>query len=94
GGHNPLEPARVDCPIVSGPHVENWLTAYADLRAVGGAAFADGSVLGQRLAALLTEPERLAAQAVRAQAFVAARDAEARAGLDRILELLPPGASA
>jgi 3-deoxy-D-manno-octulosonic-acid transferase len=32
GGHNPLEPARLDCPIVSGPHVENWLTAYADLR--------------------------------------------------------------
>jgi 3-deoxy-D-manno-octulosonic-acid transferase len=94
GGHNPLEPARVDCPIVSGPHVENWLTAYADLRAVGGAAFADGSVLGERLAALLAEPERLAAQAARAQAFVAARDAEARAGLDRILELLPPGVSA
>jgi 3-deoxy-D-manno-octulosonic-acid transferase len=94
GGHNPLEPARVDCPIVSGPHVENWLTAYADLRAVGGAAFADGSVLGERLAALLAEPERLAAQAVRAQAFVAARDAEARAGLDRILDLLPPGVSA
>jgi 3-deoxy-D-manno-octulosonic-acid transferase len=94
GGHNPLEPARVDCPIVSGPHVENWLTAYADLRAVGGAAFADASVLGERLAALLAEPERLAAQAVRAQAFVAARDAEARAGLDRILELLPSRASA
>lgn len=94
GGHNPLEPARLDCPIVSGPHVENWLTAYADLRAVGGAAFADASVLGQRLAALLAESERLEAQAVRAQAFVSARDAEARAGLDRILDLLPPGVSA
>jgi 3-deoxy-D-manno-octulosonic-acid transferase len=94
GGHNPLEPARLDCPIVSGPHVENWLTAYADLRAADGAAFADASVLGERLAALLADPERLQAQASRAQAFVATRDAEARAGLDRILRLLPARASA
>ncbi|MGR4866628.1 3-deoxy-D-manno-octulosonic acid transferase [Caulobacter sp. LARHSG274] len=88
GGHNPLEPARLDCPIVSGPHVENWLTAYADLRAAGGVPFADAAVLGERLAALLAAPPALEAQAARARAFVAARDAEARAGLDRILELL------
>jgi len=88
GGHNPLEPARLDCPIVSGPHVENWLTAYADLRAADGATFADASVLGGRLAALLAAPQALEAQAARARALVAARDAEARAGLDRILELL------
>jgi 3-deoxy-D-manno-octulosonic-acid transferase len=93
GGHNPLEPARLDCPIVSGPHVENWLTAYADLRAADGAAFADAPVLGQRLAILLANPD-LPAQATRAQAFVATRDAEARAGLDRILDLLPARACA
>jgi len=90
GGHNPLEPARLDCPIVSGPHVENWLTAYADLAAVEGCAHADASVLGQRLSALLETPERLKAQAARAKAFVEARDATARAGLSRILELVPP----
>ena len=89
GGHNPLEPARLDCPIVSGPHIENWLTAYAELRAADGAAFADASVLGARLADLLARPEILRLRAARAQAFVAQRDAEARAGLDRILELLP-----
>jgi 3-deoxy-D-manno-octulosonic-acid transferase len=89
GGHNPLEPARVDCPIVSGPHVENWLTAYADLREADGVAFADASVLGARLADLLAGPQILKLRAARARAFVARRDAEARAGLDRILELLP-----
>ena len=88
GGHNPLEPARLDCPIVSGPHIENWLTAYADLRAEDAAAFADASVLGARLADLLARPEILKLQAARAQAFVARRDVEARAGLDRILALL------
>jgi len=88
GGHNPLEPARLDCPIVSGPHVENWLTAYADLRDADGVSFADASVLGARLADLLARPETSRRQAAQAQAFVARRDAEARAGLDRILRLL------
>jgi 3-deoxy-D-manno-octulosonic-acid transferase len=88
GGHNPLEPARLDCPVVSGPHVENWLTVYADLRDADGVAFADASVLGTRLADLLAGPEILRRQAARAQAFVARRDAEARAGLDRIIALL------
>jgi 3-deoxy-D-manno-octulosonic-acid transferase len=90
GGHNPLEPARLGCPIVSGPHVENWLTVYADLAAVEGCAHADASVLGQRLSAMLETPERLKAQAARAKAFVEARDATAREGLSRILELVPP----
>ena len=93
GGHNPLEPARLDCPIVSGPHVENWLTAYADLRAVDGAAFADAPVLGERLSRMLAEPEIVKLRATRAQAFVTGRDAEARAGLDRILALLPTRAA-
>lgn len=88
GGHNPLEPARLDCPVVSGPHVENWLTVYADLRDADGVAFADASVLGARLADLLAGPESLRPQADRARAFVARRDAEARSALDRILVLL------
>ncbi|CAN5184731.1 3-deoxy-D-manno-octulosonic acid transferase [soil metagenome] len=88
GGHNPLEPARLDCPIVSGPHIENWLTAYADLRAEQGVAFADASVLGARLADLLAGPQILKLQARRAQAFTAQRDAEARAGLGCIIALL------
>jgi 3-deoxy-D-manno-octulosonic-acid transferase len=89
GGHNPLEPARLSCPIVSGPHVENWLTAYAELSAVDGMALADASVLSQRLAAALADPAAGKARAERAAAFVAARDAEARAGLARIIELVP-----
>ncbi len=88
GGHNPLEPARLDCPIVSGPHIENWLTAYADLRAEQGVAFADASVLGPRLADLLASPEILKLRARRARDFTVQRDAEARAGLDRIIALL------
>lgn len=89
GGHNPLEPARLSCPIVSGPHVENWLTAYADLSASDGVTLADAGVLDARLAALLAYPAAGKARAERARAFVEARDAEARAGLTRIIELVP-----
>ena len=88
GGHNPLEPARLDCPIVSGPHVENWLTAYADLRGADGVAFADASVLGARLAELLADPGALKLQAAQALVFVVGRDAEARTALTRIIALL------
>jgi 3-deoxy-D-manno-octulosonic-acid transferase len=37
GGHNPLEPARLGCAILHGPHVFNFVETYADLRAAGGA---------------------------------------------------------
>jgi 3-deoxy-D-manno-octulosonic-acid transferase len=33
GGHNPLEPARLGCPAASGPHVANWASVYAELKA-------------------------------------------------------------
>jgi len=89
GGHNPLEPARLDCPIVSGPHVENWLTAYAELSAVEGLILADAGVLGARLTQALADPAAARDRAGRAAAFVETRDAEARAGLTRILELVP-----
>ena len=35
GGHNPLEPARLGAPFVSGLHVENWVAAYRELEATG-----------------------------------------------------------
>ena len=31
GGHNPLEPARLSRPILTGPHVANWADVYARL---------------------------------------------------------------
>ena len=37
GGQNPLEPARLDCAVLAGPHTENFRTAYeAILSAQGG----------------------------------------------------------
>ncbi len=38
GGHNPLEPARLACAILHGPHIFNFAETYADIRGAGGAA--------------------------------------------------------
>ncbi len=32
GGHNPLEPALLRCPVIAGPRVENWVSVYAAMR--------------------------------------------------------------
>lgn len=89
GGHNPLEAARLDCPAISGPFVENWTSAFAGLEAAQGVVMTTPQGLRDALAADLADPTAARARAARARAFVDVRDQEARAGLSRILELVP-----
>jgi 3-deoxy-D-manno-octulosonic-acid transferase len=89
GGHNPLEAARLDCPAISGPFVENWASAYAGLEAADGVVMTAPSDLAEAIAADLSDPDAARARAVRARNFVDLRDREARSGLSRILELVP-----
>lgn len=89
GGHNPLEAARVACPFVRGPHVENWRSVYDALAEVGIGDYADDTDLCDDLSGALANPDQLRIQAAKARTFVDARDAEARAGLSRIIELVP-----
>ncbi|WP_454762082.1 3-deoxy-D-manno-octulosonic acid transferase [Caulobacter segnis] len=89
GGHNPLEAARLDCPAISGPFVENWASAFAGLEAAGGVVMTSSEGLRDAIAADLADPAAAKARAARARTFVDRRDSEARAGLSRILELVP-----
>ena len=89
GGHNPLEAARLGCPVISGPFVENWVSAYAGLEAAEGVVMAPPEGLRGAIAADLADPTAAGARAARARSFVDTRDQEARAGLSRILELVP-----
>jgi 3-deoxy-D-manno-octulosonic-acid transferase len=89
GGHNPLEAARLDCPTISGPFVDNWTSAYAGLEAGGGVIMTSAESLSDAIAADLADPLAAKIRAARARSFVDIRDAEARVGLSRILELVP-----
>ncbi len=89
GGHNPLEAARLDCPAISGPFVDNWASAFAGLEAIGGVTMTSPEALSDAIAADLADPIAAKIRAARARSFVDIRDAEARVGLSRILELVP-----
>ena len=79
GGHNPLEAARLDCAVASGPRVGNWAGVYAALgEAVTWVETADDLAAAYRAA--LDEPDAVAARAAAARAVAddAAAGLEAR----------------
>jgi 3-deoxy-D-manno-octulosonic-acid transferase len=63
GGQNPLEPARLGCPVVTGPHTWNFAEILDRLETAGGVArLAEGpdpaGALAEALADMLTSPDR------------------------------------
>lgn len=89
GGQNPLEPARLNCAILYGPHTENFFTIYRELTAAGGAAPIIGrDQLAREIAALLFargEVERMADAAFRICARADGVIARAMSELDPLL---------
>lgn len=70
GGQNPLEAARLRCPLLLGPHTANFAAITAELEQAGGALrVADGAALTAALRRLLSDP------AARAELAAAARRA-------------------
>lgn len=87
GGHNPLEPARLAKPAVTGPDAANWGAVTADLVAADGLAVVGtpGDLPGV-IAPLLAEPSAARAMGERGRRAAA----EVGAGLDRLWEALQP----
>jgi 3-deoxy-D-manno-octulosonic-acid transferase len=98
GGQNPLEAARLGCPILFGPHTQNFEESVDRLLAAGGAirvALAapgggPGGALAEEVAGVLSD-------GARAQAMITAASgiADAHAGLpgrvaEALVDLLPP----
>ena len=58
GGHNPIEPAQLGCPILFGPHMTNFPEIAGELVAAGGALEVSGPAeLSDALRRLFSRPE-------------------------------------
>lgn len=87
GGQNPIEPAKLDCAVLHGPHVFNFAEVYSALnQARGAATVADIGSLARSLALLLDNPDTATRMAL------AARDTVAKftGALDRTLAAIDP----
>jgi 3-deoxy-D-manno-octulosonic-acid transferase len=87
GGHNPLEPARLSCPFISGPAVSGW-PVYEALEAEGATRRVPPDGLADWFARALAGDPALSVMAHRALAFAAAGDAAAGEAVERVLGLL------
>ncbi len=88
GGHNPLEAARLDAPVISGRFVAGW-PIYTELAALGATRLIGTDDLAEAMAGVWSDALALAAMASRAKAAVSGRDALAAVEIDRVLDLLP-----
>jgi 3-deoxy-D-manno-octulosonic-acid transferase len=87
GGQNPLEAARLGCPILLGPHTANFAEIGARLLQAGAARrVEDGAALDSALAALLTDRPARLGMAARG---LAVADEVSAVGLETLTRLGP-----
>jgi 3-deoxy-D-manno-octulosonic-acid transferase len=87
GGQNPLEPARLGCAILHGPHMGNFAEVIADLDQAGAAKrVEDGAGLGRALEELLNDHAARANLAEKARTFVA----DGETVLDEVTRAIAP----
>ncbi|MDI3306621.1 MAG: 3-deoxy-D-manno-octulosonic acid transferase [Acetobacteraceae bacterium] len=93
GGQNPLEPARLGCPILLGPNTWNFAESVARLLANGGARRVEGpdppAALAAAVGDVLSDPGRGRAMAGAAAATVAPAAGLPGQVADALLRLLP-----
>lgn len=89
GGHNPLEPARLDRPCASGPFFENWTGVFEALIGAGGVRITpDADALARFFAEAIDARACLCDQAEKARLFAAEQAGAAELVVERLKELL------
>ena len=87
-GHNPIEAARLNAPILAGPHVDKWRGVYAELAEADAFAAVTPETLADAFAATLDDIEATQARVERARTL-ADRDADVTPVAARLMALVP-----
>ena len=91
GGHNPIEPARLGRPIITGPYVANFADIYLSLMARGAARRAETPVeLADEIERLMSDAAHRSAMARAAGDIAAASGATLDATFNALIDMLPP----
>ncbi|NBN78977.1 3-deoxy-D-manno-octulosonic acid transferase [Microvirga tunisiensis] len=94
GGHNPVEPAQLGVPLITGPHVANARALYRDLWDGQASLRVDEPAgLAAALDGLLRDPVAAAAMAARARAVSGEGAGALKRTLDELQPFLYPAAS-
>lgn len=87
GGQNPLEPARLHCAILVGPHTQNFTAICHDLEACGGLKrIKDAAELAHQVERIIEHPITREAMSVAALALAS----EKQGALERVCSTLHP----
>jgi 3-deoxy-D-manno-octulosonic-acid transferase len=90
GGHNPLEPARLGVPVITGEETFNFADVYGQMLPQGAAMMARTETdLSAKIHLLLTEPARAKALAAAGRAFAEAQAAQCESAMASLETLLP-----
>jgi 3-deoxy-D-manno-octulosonic-acid transferase len=89
GGQNPLEPARLTCAIISGPHVHNFTDIYRELADHQACLMiSSGTELAACVDGLLRDSGKRAQLGRNAKYYVEDHAGSAQAHVDRLLPVL------
>lgn len=91
GGHNLIEPARLNCALITGPHMKNFTDIYNDFTNAHAIETVTGAEsLARSVVALLSDPHLRSARAAAASAVVSSESGATRTILKSLLQLMEP----